>query len=94
VDRSPFGNPAFAASSAWHFTGILVPWQVVRWMEDYAVSQLDALATTLMRDAYKVVVEKYEGKTQFGRPRLGGRIIKWILKKKMGNCGLDSFGSG
>jgi hypothetical protein len=33
------------------------------------------------REAYKAVIGKYEGKTQFERPRLGGRTMKWLLKK-------------
>jgi hypothetical protein len=35
-----------------------------------------------MRNAYRVLVVKTEGKRPLGRPRLdGGIILKWILEK-------------
>jgi hypothetical protein len=35
-----------------------------------------------VRNAYKILVGKSEGKTPYGRPRLNGRIIlEWILGK-------------
>jgi hypothetical protein len=33
-----------------------------------------------IRNAYKISIEKPEGKRSFGRPR-GSIILKWILKK-------------
>jgi hypothetical protein len=34
------------------------------------------------RNAYRILVEKPEGKRLLGRPRLGGRtILEWILER-------------
>jgi hypothetical protein len=35
-------------------------------------------------NAYRVLVEKPEGKRPLGRPRRGRRILKWLLGAKMG----------
>jgi hypothetical protein len=46
-----------------------------------------------MRNAYRILIGKPEGKKPLGRPRIDGRIIlKWILKGI--GCGMDSFDLG
>jgi hypothetical protein len=43
------------------------------------------------RGAYRVLVGKVVGKRPYGRPRGGGRIIHWILKKSVGGAWIDPF---
>jgi hypothetical protein len=46
-----------------------------------------------MRNAYKILARKPEGKTSLGMPRHRWWIIlEWILNR-VGSCGLDSSGS-
>jgi hypothetical protein len=47
-----------------------------------------------MRNAQAISIRKPEKKKPLGRPRRRLRIIlKWTLKSKMEDCGLDSSGS-
>jgi hypothetical protein len=46
------------------------------------------------RGAYRVLVEKPEGKGALGRPNVDGRIIlRWVFKKWGGRYELGSSGS-
>jgi hypothetical protein len=45
-----------------------------------------------MRNAYKILVGKPEGKKPLARPRVGGKIILELILKKYGR--LDASGSG
>jgi hypothetical protein len=54
-----------------------------------------------MKNAYKILVGKPEGKRPLGRSRCRWEdnidraiILKWILENRFGGCGLDSSGSG
>jgi hypothetical protein len=46
-----------------------------------------------MRNAYKILVGKPEGKSHLNNVDMDGRIMsKWILRKWGVGCGPDSFG--
>jgi hypothetical protein len=46
-------------------------------------------------NAYKILVEKFEGKKTLGRPRRRWENnIKMAFGKQVGGCGVDSSGSG
>jgi len=48
-----------------------------------------------MRNAYKILVGKPEGKRPVGRPRRGWEDnIRMEVTKMVGRCGMDSAGSG
>jgi hypothetical protein len=44
-----------------------------------------------MRNSYSVSIERHKGKKDLA---VDGRILKWIVKKQGGLCGLDCIGSG
>jgi hypothetical protein len=47
------------------------------------------------RTAYRILVEKAEGRRPLGRPKRSGRIIlKWILENRMDWYELNYSGSG
>jgi hypothetical protein len=48
-----------------------------------------------LKDAYKILIGKPEGKRHLSRLGIGGRIIlKSIVGKWMGRCGQNASGSG
>jgi hypothetical protein len=48
-----------------------------------------------MRNAYKILIERPEGKRSLERPRRGLEDnINMDLTKRVGRCKLDSYGSG
>jgi hypothetical protein len=48
-----------------------------------------------MRDPHRILVEKPEGKSRFGRPMRRTNCIEMDFKeRRMGRCRLDSYGPG
>jgi hypothetical protein len=46
------------------------------------------------RNVYQLWYKNIKERDPLEDPRVGGRILKCILRNRMGTCGLDSSGSG
>jgi hypothetical protein len=59
----------------------------LRWVEH--ISRMG-----LMKNAYKILIGKPEGKRPLGRPRRRWEDIRMDQRERVRRCGLDSSGSG